>query len=85
MPAEKNTFARLAALDRQCPKLEYYVRYLSFHQSQKKNYDVVSDTYKTSYSIVNVSCESCHGAGKKHLDYINGDDYKSGEKWPVAS
>ena len=46
----------------------------------KKNYDVVSDTYKTSYSIVNVSCESCHGAGKKHLDYINGDDYKSGEK-----
>jgi tetratricopeptide (TPR) repeat protein len=46
----------------------------------KKNYDVASDTYKTTYSVVNVSCESCHGAGKKHIDFINGDDYKSGEK-----
>ncbi|MBP6759700.1 MAG: tetratricopeptide repeat protein, partial [Flavobacterium sp.] len=46
----------------------------------KKNYDVTTDTYKTSYSIINVSCESCHGAGKQHVDFINGDDYKSGEK-----
>ena len=46
----------------------------------KKNYDVKTDTYKTSYSIINVSCESCHGAGKQHVDFINGDDYKSGEK-----
>lgn len=46
----------------------------------KKNYDVTTDTYKTSYSIINVSCESCHGAGKRHIDFINGDDYKSGEK-----
>lgn len=45
----------------------------------RKNYDIKTDTYKTSYSIINVSCESCHGAGKKHADYINGD-YKSGEK-----
>ena len=45
----------------------------------RKNYDIKSDTYKTSYSIINVSCESCHGAGKKHVDFIN-DDYKSGER-----
>jgi tetratricopeptide (TPR) repeat protein len=45
-----------------------------------KNYDSKTDTYKTSYSIINVSCESCHGAGQKHLGYVNSDDYKSGEK-----
>lgn len=45
----------------------------------RKNYDIKTDTYKTSYSIINVSCESCHGAGKKHVDFINGD-YKSGER-----
>ncbi|WP_207802051.1 HEAT repeat domain-containing protein [Flavobacterium aquariorum] len=45
-----------------------------------KNYDTKTDTYKTSYSIINVSCESCHGAGQKHLDYIKSSDYKSGDK-----
>ena len=45
----------------------------------KKNYDVKTDTYKTSYNIINVSCESCHGAGNQHVDFMNGD-YKSGKK-----
>lgn len=45
-----------------------------------KNYDTKTDIYKTSYSVINVSCESCHGAGQKHLNYINGEDYKSGER-----
>lgn len=46
----------------------------------QKNYDENTDTYKTSYSVMNVSCESCHGAGKEHNDYIKGEDYKDGEK-----
>jgi tetratricopeptide (TPR) repeat protein len=46
----------------------------------QKNYDENTDTYKTSYSVINVSCESCHGAGKQHSDYIKGEDYKDGEK-----
>jgi tetratricopeptide (TPR) repeat protein len=45
-----------------------------------KNYDTKTDSYKTSYSIINVSCESCHGAGQKHLGYVSSDDYKSGDK-----
>lgn len=45
-----------------------------------KNYDNKTDTYKTSYSIINVSCESCHGQGQKHIRYINSGDYKSGDK-----
>ncbi len=45
----------------------------------RKNYDIKTDTYKTSYSIINVSCESCHGAGKQHVEFMN-DGYKSGER-----
>lgn len=46
----------------------------------RKNYDVKTDTYKTSFSIINVSCESCHGAGQQHIDYLNSEDYKLGKK-----
>lgn len=33
----------------------------------KKNYNVVKDSFQTSYSMINVNCESCHGPGEKHL------------------
>jgi tetratricopeptide (TPR) repeat protein len=45
----------------------------------QKNYDTEKDTYKTTFNEINVSCESCHGAGKSHIDYIN-TDYKVGNK-----
>jgi len=48
----------------------------------QKNYDIESDTYKTTWSVINVSCESCHGAGKLHIDYVNGNNYKTGNKIP---
>jgi tetratricopeptide (TPR) repeat protein len=46
----------------------------------KKGYDVGTDTYHTTYNDINVSCESCHGPGKQHIDYINGSDYKEGKR-----
>jgi len=46
----------------------------------QKNYNSDADDYHTTYSTINVSCESCHGAGKLHIDYVNGDDYKKGKK-----
>src|SRR6186713_603407 len=48
----------------------------------QKNYNIDSDSYNTTYSVINVSCESCHGAGKLHIDYVNGNDYKKGKKNP---
>jgi tetratricopeptide (TPR) repeat protein len=46
----------------------------------QKNYDFESDTYQTTYSVINVSCESCHGAGKRHVNYVNSADYKNGHE-----
>lgn len=45
----------------------------------KKNYDFETDSYQTTFSQITVSCESCHGPAKQHIDYIN-SDYKDGDK-----
>jgi len=46
----------------------------------KKNYNIDSDSYHTTYSSINVSCETCHGAGQRHIDYVKGSDYLAGKK-----
>ncbi len=38
----------------------------------EKNY--LDDTYKTSFSEINVSCESCHGPASRHLDWVKDKD-----------
>lgn len=37
----------------------------------KKNYFVEKDSFHTTYSSINVSCESCHGPGQKHISWAN--------------
>lgn len=46
----------------------------------KKNYDIEADTYHTTFDVLTVSCEACHGPGKNHVDYINSKEYKKGIK-----
>ena len=40
----------------------------------EKGYDADSDSYQTSFKEVNVSCESCHGPGSRHLDFLSGEE-----------
>ena len=35
----------------------------------KKNYDSTTDTYQTTWSEINVSCEACHGPASKHVNW----------------
>ena len=48
----------------------------------QKNYNIDSDSYDTTFSVINVSSESCHGAGQSHIDFISGDDYWNGKRIP---
>lgn len=42
----------------------------------QKNYDPQKDTYHTTYSVMTVSCESCHGPGALHVNYMKSGNYK---------
>lgn len=40
----------------------------------KKNYDIKTDTYNTTWSEINVSCEACHGPASEHLIWSNSQE-----------
>lgn len=46
----------------------------------QKNYFPEADSFHTTYSVMTVSCESCHGPAGKHVDFVTSDKYQSGEK-----
>jgi Tfp pilus assembly protein PilF len=35
----------------------------------KKNYDIQSDAYQTTWSEIDVSCEACHGPASRHVQW----------------
>ncbi|MCF8363094.1 MAG: tetratricopeptide repeat protein [Prolixibacteraceae bacterium] len=41
----------------------------------QKNYDYKTDTYNTTYSEIDVSCEACHGPGSRHVEWANLPEY----------
>jgi predicted CXXCH cytochrome family protein len=45
----------------------------------KKNYNIKADSYNTTYSSINVSCESCHGPAEKHVKWAKSGYNSSNE------
>ncbi|MBN2165861.1 MAG: hypothetical protein JW717_06245 [Marinilabiliaceae bacterium] len=41
----------------------------------KKNYNLESDSYKSTWEEINVSCEPCHGGGVAHIQWAKLPDY----------
>jgi len=50
----------------------------------KKNYFVEKDSFQTTYSSINVSCESCHGPAEKHLEWAT-KNQKDNHKYILKS
>ena len=43
----------------------------------EKNFNSTEETYHTSWSIINVSCEACHGQAKTHVELAQSGNYDS--------
>ncbi len=44
----------------------------------KKNFNEKEDSYHTTYALINVSCEACHGPGKEHMQTVTDPSYEKG-------
>ncbi|MDR8393366.1 tetratricopeptide repeat protein [Aliifodinibius sp. S!AR15-10] len=42
----------------------------------KQNYIAEADSFHTTWSSINVSCESCHGPGKEHVELMQSEEAK---------
>ena len=51
----------------------------------KKNYDVKTKSYHTTWDVMNVSCEACHGPASKHMSWSKNQELNMTNKgFPIS-
>lgn len=40
----------------------------------RQNYIAEADSFNTTWDVINVSCEACHGPGEKHVEFMNTEE-----------
>ncbi|HUZ91975.1 MAG TPA: multiheme c-type cytochrome, partial [Methylocella sp.] len=50
----------------------------------KKNYDLATDSYATSWTDVDVACEACHGPGSRHIAWADARAAEGSRPSPAA-
>ncbi len=51
----------------------------------KKNYDDKTNSFNTTFSIINVSCEACHGPGKEHVEHVNSPNFNENDPYDAEA
>lgn len=46
----------------------------------QKNFELATNTYQTSFSEIDVSCEACHGPGERHVAWARSEEESSEEE-----
>src|SRR3954453_11597546 len=49
-----------------------------------KNYDAAKDSFQTTWSEINVACETCHGAGSRHVAWARHENADTDKGLAVA-
>lgn len=47
----------------------------------RKNYDLATDSYHTTFSEISVGCEACHGPGSRHVELAQASWPTRGRRW----
>jgi predicted CXXCH cytochrome family protein len=51
----------------------------------RKNYFNEPDSFNTEYTIINVSCEACHGPSKAHNEYVSSEDFDESDAYDASA